>query len=116
GGEKPQNSLFIFYQQYRDRWSRNRHGFHSHLYSEFSAIGRVVHAQPSPHILLYDGFRHEQTDPCSPLRPLGGKVGVEDLPHDPLRYAPGAVGHGYDSLVPLSEYGDRNPAIVHFPF
>ena len=67
------------------------------LYPEFSTIGNIARSKNPPHALLYNGFRHEQPDPCSLLWTLGGKVGVEDLAHDLLGYATGIIGNYYDS-------------------
>src|SRR6185369_4243388 len=74
-------------------------GFIAHLYPEFGAIGNVAHTKSPPHILLYDGLGHEQTDPRSPLWTLGGKMRVEDLAQYLLGDASGVVGNGYDGTA-----------------
>ena len=51
----------------------------SHLYPEFRSVGSVSRGKPAAHVLLYDGLRHEQTNPGSLLLTLGGKVGIKPL-------------------------------------
>jgi hypothetical protein len=61
-------------------------------------LGNVAHGKPAAHVVLDDGFRHEQADPRSNLWPLGGKVGIEDLVYDLFRNSSSVVGYRYDSM------------------
>src|SRR5450631_2537098 len=86
------------------------------LNSEFSAGISVAHSKFSPHILLNNGFRHEETNPCAYLWTFGCKVRVEYLVNDLIRYTPRIVSYSYNSAVIFTPNCDYYLCISNFPF
>src|SRR5690242_20621072 len=88
----------------------------AHLDPEFGALGSVANREMPPHVLLYDGFRHEETNPGPLLWPLGGEVGFEDLVYDLLGYPSRVVGYRYQGTLPFPGNGYGHPGIANRPF
>src|SRR5664279_2374108 len=83
----------------------------SSLDPELRSISGIGHCQLASHVFLDNGLRHEQADPRSFVRSLGGKVGIKqpvnDLPGD----ASGVIGDGYDRGVSFRKRLYRNPGV-----
>src|SRR5665647_367072 len=80
---------------------------------ELRSIPGIMNRQRSTHILLDDCLRHEQTDPRSLVRTLGGKVGIKQFVNDLIVDASCIIGNGYHSCFSFRKRTDRNQRIVN---
>lgn len=83
-----------------------------HLDPEFGALTSIAHGETSVHVLLDDRLRHVEPDPCSLVRPLGGKVWFEYPFDEMLGNTAGVVAYRHDRFAVFHTCGYDDPGVA----